>query len=81
MAGHLAALRLTLDILYPLLFFDSALDFLAVKIQDMVILNVYLPMDYRDDQSDKLFAISIARLSKCIDKIKKCIDKIKKYVK
>ena len=51
--------------------FDSALDFLAVKIQDMVIVNVYLPTDYRDDRSDRLFAISIARLSKCIDKIKK----------
>jgi len=51
--------------------FDSGLDFLAVKIQDMVIVNVYLPTDYRDNRSDRLFAISIARLSKCIDKIKK----------
>jgi len=50
--------------------FDSALDFLAIKIQDMVIVNVYLPTDYRYDRSDRLFAISIARLSKCIDNIK-----------
>ena len=50
--------------------FDLALDFLTVKIQNMVIMNVYLPMDYWHGWSDWLFAISIERLSKCINKIK-----------
>ena len=36
----------------------------------MVIVNVYLPMDYHHDRSDRLFAIKIVRLLKCVDKIK-----------
>jgi len=50
--------------------FDSASDFLAVRIQNVVVLNVYLPTNYRDDRSERLFAISVARLSKCLGKIK-----------
>ena len=50
--------------------FDSGSDFLAVRINNVVLINVYLPTDYRDEKSERLFAISVARLAKCLETVK-----------
>lgn len=51
--------------------FDSGSDFLAVRINNVVLINVYLPTDYRDVESERLFAISMVRLAKCLENVKK----------
>ena len=45
----------------------STQNILAVQVGgNLVVVNVYLPTDYRDDHSDSLFARSIAKLSECL---------------
>ena len=55
---------------FPSSIFDSPSDFLAIRIQNFFVLKIYLPTNYRDDRSERLFAISAACLSKCLRKIK-----------
>ena len=44
--------------------------FLAVKVGDTVIVNVYLPTDYRDENSETKFALACRKLGKCLSKIR-----------
>ena len=49
--------------------FASSNHFLAVRVGETVIINVYLPTDYRDDCSEMKFALACKELGKCMNKI------------
>ena len=49
--------------------FASSDHFLAVRVGETVIINVYLPTDYRDDCSKMKFALACKELGKCMNKI------------
>ena len=51
--------------------FEKSDNFLAVRIESCVFINVYLPTDYKDERSERLFALSCEKLNSCISKIKR----------
>ena len=54
----------------PSSLFEKSDHFLAVPIEICVFINVYLPTDYKDERSERLFALSCEKLNSCISKIK-----------
>ena len=50
--------------------FDSCDFFLAVRVKEYVIVNVYLPTDYRNDRSEFLFTSACEKLGSCLSKIR-----------
>ena len=48
--------------------FASSDHFEAVTVGETVIINVYLPTDYRDDCSEMKFALACKELAKCMNK-------------
>ena len=45
--------------------------YLAVKTDFCVYISVYLPTDYSNDQSERLFALSYKELGSCAEKIRR----------
>ena len=48
--------------------YENSDNFLAIRLDNLLVINVYLPTDYRDDKSDSAFAISAAKLARCLKK-------------
>ena len=46
--------------------FFSSDSFLAVRVGECVIINVYLPTDYKDEDSERDFALAVSKLSSCL---------------
>ena len=51
--------------------FEKSENFLAVRIESCVFINVYLATDYKDERLERLFALSCEKLNSCISKIKR----------
>jgi hypothetical protein len=49
--------------------FDECDNFLALCLEVYVVVNIYLPKDYRNDQSECLFAKNCDLLAACLDKL------------
>ena len=52
-----------------LMLVESCDYFLAVKVDDILIYNVYLPTDYHNDVSERLFVLASEDLSRSISSI------------
>lgn len=50
--------------------FFSTQNILAVQVCNFVVVNVYMPTDYRDDASHSEFAQSLRKLAECLSKIR-----------
>ena len=51
--------------------FEASDHHLAIRVESCVFINVYLPTNYTNDESERLFALSCEKLGSCLENLKR----------